>query len=212
MHRSVQKILAPQLLVKFSSTQPTFAIIQLVHAAVIQKPSALCLQRHNFTAASSPCFAAEGAQSFRSPPERTHHSRRRRAWKETTVPTSDPQSDTKSFDTPSLDRIVRPSTFNDQCQIWNETQHRIRASSIPQYAFSVLIKLKLAGDHFQMHWSGMHSQSYHTSASYALRVGHDVFVVGGTVRDLLLNQVPKDIDLTTSASLQQVSATVVQCT
>lgn len=41
-------------------------------------------------------------------------------------------------------------------------------------------------------------------------VGHDVFVVGGAVRDLLLNQVPKDVDLTTSASLVQVSAAVAQ--
>ncbi len=208
MRRSLQKILGPQLLVNASNIHLTVVFIQPVHAAVIQKPSALCLQRHNFTAASSACFAAGGAQSLQSPPKRTQHSRRRRARKATTVPTSEPP--TKSFDTPSLDRNVRPSTVNDQCQIWNETQHRIKASSIPQYAFSVLIKLKLAGDHSQVHWSGMHSQSYHTSASVTLCVGHDVSVVGGTVRDLLLNQVPKDVDLTTSASLVQVGTAVAQ--
>ncbi len=208
MRRNLQKILGPQLLVNASNIHPTVAYIQPVHAAVIQKPSALCPQRHNFTATSSACFAAGGAQSSRSPPKRTQHSRRRRPQKISTVPTS--ESPTKSFDTPSFDRSVRPSTVNDQCQIWNETQHRIRASSIPQYAFSVLIKLKLAGDHFQMHWSGLHSQSYHTPASISLCVGHDVFVVGGTVRDLLLDQVPKDVDLTTSASLVQVSTAVAQ--
>ncbi len=209
--RSLQKILGSQLLVNASNIHPTVAFIQPVHAAVIQKSSALCLQRHNFTATASACFAAGSAQSSQSRPKRTQHSRRRGARKATTVPTSEPPTSappTKSVDTPSLDRNVRPFAFNDQCQIWNETQHRIRASSIPQYAFNVLIKLKLAGDHFQMHWSGMHRQSYHTSASIILCVGHDVFVVGGTVRDLLLDQVPKDVDLTTSASLVQVSTAV----
>ncbi|KAA6424894.1 MAG: polynucleotide adenylyltransferase family, partial [Trebouxia sp. A1-2] len=42
-------------------------------------------------------------------------------------------------------------------------------------------------------------------------VGHDVFVVGGAVRDLLLNQVPKDVDLTTSASLVQVQQLAGRC-
>ena len=209
MRRSLWKILGPQLLVNVSNIQPTVAFVHQVQAAVIQKPSALCLQRHNFTASSVACFAAGGAQSSQSLPKRTQHSRRRRAQKVTTVPTSAPP--TKSFDVPSLDRNFRPSTINGHCQIWNESQHRIRASSIPPYALSLLIKLKLAGDHFQMHWSGTHSQSYHTSASSTLCVGHDVFVVGGTVRDLLLDQVPKDVDLTTSASLLQVSTAVAQC-
>ncbi len=148
MRRSLKKILGPQLLVNASNIHPTVAFIQPVYAAV-------CLQRHNFSATSSACFAAGGAQSSQSPRKRTQHSRRRRAQKISTVPT--PESPTKSFDTPSFDKSVRPTTVNDQCQIWNETQHRIRASSIPQYAFSVLIKLKLAGDHFQTHWSGLHS-------------------------------------------------------
>lgn len=162
MRRSLQKILGP-LLVNASNIHPTVAFIQPVRAAVIHKPPALCPLRRNITAASRACFAAGGAQSSLSPPKRTQHSRRRRARKETTVPTSEPP--TKSFGAPSLDRNVWPPTVNDQCQIWTETQHRIRASSIPRYAFSVLIKLKLAGAHFCMHWSGMHSQSHHTLAS-----------------------------------------------
>ncbi|DBA75891.1 TPA: hypothetical protein ACH3X1_010285 [Trebouxia sp. C0004] len=182
MRRSLQKILGAQLLVN-ASKQPTVAFIQPVQAGVIQKPSALCLQRHNFTASSSVCFAAEGVELSQSPSKRTQHSRRRHARKAINVPTSEPPA--KRFDTPSLDRSVRSSTVNDQCQIWNETQHRIRASSIPHYAFSLLIKLRLAG--------------------------HDVFVVGGTVRDLLLNQVPSDVDLTTSASLVQVQQLAGRC-
>ena len=34
--------------------------------------------------------------------------------------------------------------------------------------------------------------------------GHDAFVVGGTVRDIILGNIPKDVDLITSATLQQV--------
>lgn len=183
MRRSLRKILGPQLLVNVSNIQPKVAFIPPVQAAVIQKPSVLCLQQHNFTASSRACFAAGSAQLSQSPPKRTQHSHGRRARKVIAVPTFKPP--TKSFDTPSLDKNVWPSTVNGQCQIWNETQHRIRASSIPHYAFSLLIKLKLAG--------------------------HDVFVVGGTVRDLLLDQVPKDVDLTTSASLEQVQQLAGRC-
>ena len=41
--------------------------------------------------------------------------------------------------------------------------------------------------------------------------GHDVFVVGGTVRDLLLQQQPQDVDLVTTASLQQVCLRSLRC-
>lgn len=47
--------------------------------------------------------------------------------------------------------------------------------------------------------------SHNFSAQHdSLFAGHDVFVVGGTVRDLLLNQEPKDLDLVTTATLHQV--------
>ena len=36
--------------------------------------------------------------------------------------------------------------------------------------------------------------------------GHDVYVVGGAVRDLLLGNPPKDFDLLTTAQPHQVSA------
>ncbi len=35
-------------------------------------------------------------------------------------------------------------------------------------------------------------------------VGHDVYLVGGAVRDLLLGNTPKDFDLLTTAQPQQV--------
>ncbi len=146
MRRSLQKILDPQLLVNASNIQPVLAFIQPVQAAVIQK-----------LASSSACFAAGGADSSQLPPKRTQHSRRRPSRKVTTVPKFEPP--TKKLDTLSLDRNVRLSTSSGRCQIWNESQHRIRASSIPQYAFGLLIKLKLAGKHCHMHWSGTHNQA-----------------------------------------------------
>lgn len=48
-------------------------------------------------------------------------------------------------------------------------------------------------------------QTYiHSAQHESPHAGHDVFVVGGTVRDLLLEQEPKDLDLITTATLQQV--------
>jgi hypothetical protein len=34
--------------------------------------------------------------------------------------------------------------------------------------------------------------------------GHEVYLVGGSVRDMLLKQVPKDFDVITTAQLKQV--------
>ena len=41
-------------------------------------------------------------------------------------------------------------------------------------------------------------------AHLAVRAGHECYVVGGAVRDLLLGQPPKDFDLLTSATLKEV--------
>ena len=35
--------------------------------------------------------------------------------------------------------------------------------------------------------------------------GHEVYLVGGSVRDMLLKQVPKDFDVITTAQLKQVN-------
>ena len=50
------------------------------------------------------------------------------------------------------------------------------------------------------------SKRYHGCQRYV--AGHDAFVVGGTVRDIILGNTPKDVDLITSATLQQV---LLQC-
>jgi tRNA nucleotidyltransferase/poly(A) polymerase len=41
------------------------------------------------------------------------------------------------------------------------------------------------------------------SSTPLLAAGHDVYLVGGTVRDLLLHKAPRDYDLLTTANLQQ---------
>ena len=41
--------------------------------------------------------------------------------------------------------------------------------------------------------------------SHFTLVGHDVYLVGGCVRDLILKQTPKDFDIITSADLKEVT-------
>ena len=36
--------------------------------------------------------------------------------------------------------------------------------------------------------------------------GHDTYIIGGSVRDLILGKQPKDVDLVTSATLPQVGS------
>lgn len=42
------------------------------------------------------------------------------------------------------------------------------------------------------------------ASSHECPAGHEVYIVGGTVRDLLLGQVPKDFDVLTSAEPRDV--------
>ncbi|KAL3143733.1 hypothetical protein ABBQ32_003567 [Trebouxia sp. C0010 RCD-2024] len=86
-------------------------------------------------------------------------------------------------DSKSTAKGARPSSISTH--VLDDSQHLVKASSLPDYAWPLLTKLHFAG--------------------------HDVFVVGGTVRDLLLGQEPKDLDLLTSASLQQVRGVANQC-
>jgi tRNA nucleotidyltransferase/poly(A) polymerase len=41
--------------------------------------------------------------------------------------------------------------------------------------------------------------------------GHDVYLVGGCVRDLILKRTPKDFDILTSAELREVVRTFPRC-
>ena len=99
-------------------------------------------------------------------------------------------------DVKSTSKGSRPSSASTQ--VLDDSQHWINASLLPAYAWPFLTKLRLAGkDKAQ---ADLHLSVQHESS----RAGHDVFVVGGTVRDLLLDQQPKDLDLVTTATLQQV--------
>lgn len=42
-------------------------------------------------------------------------------------------------------------------------------------------------------------------------VGFDVYLVGGCVRDLILNRTPKDFDVLTTAELKEVMKTFSRC-
>ena len=53
-------------------------------------------------------------------------------------------------DTPALDTEPCGPSRHAKVQIWDGSQHQIRASSIPPYAFGLLTKLKLAGNHRQL--------------------------------------------------------------
>ncbi|GMH33397.1 hypothetical protein BSKO_01231 [Bryopsis sp. KO-2023] len=66
-----------------------------------------------------------------------------------------------------------------------ETQHPIRQADVSHQAWVVLSKLRNAG--------------------------HVAFLVGGTVRDLILGRTPKDIDIITSAELNQVKKLFDRC-
>ncbi len=46
--------------------------------------------------------------------------------------------------------------------------------------------------------------SHHSSPAYVTRTGHEVYVVGGSVRDVVMGNAPKDLDLLTTATVQQV--------
>ena len=87
-------------------------------------------------------------------------------------------------------------------RILDESQHQIKGDSLPVYAWPLLIRLKLAGN------IGLSNGVVQDSRSNVVtqHAGHDVFVVGGTVRDLTIGVVPKDVDLLTSAPLKQVRA------
>lgn len=67
-----------------------------------------------------------------------------------------------------------------QPKIYTISDHRIPSEKIDQHAFYVIHKLRQAG--------------------------HKAYLVGGGVRDLLLNQRPKDFDVSTSAKPEEVRA------
>lgn len=69
---------------------------------------------------------------------------------------------------------------------YEDDQHSIRDSSLPKPVWECLHQLRAAG--------------------------HEVYVVGGAIRDLLLQcQEPKDFDLLTSAQLHKVQDAEVAC-
>lgn len=65
-----------------------------------------------------------------------------------------------------------------QARIYEDDEHGIRGVHIPRSVWKVLLKLRAAG--------------------------HEGYIVGGAVRDLLLKGVPKDFDILTSATVKQV--------
>ncbi|OGN63316.1 MAG: hypothetical protein A3E80_02265 [Chlamydiae bacterium RIFCSPHIGHO2_12_FULL_49_9] len=65
-----------------------------------------------------------------------------------------------------------------QPKVYTSDEHRIPADKIDQHAFYVIQKLRQAG--------------------------HKAYLVGGGVRDLLLNQRPKDFDVSTSARPEEI--------
>lgn len=67
-----------------------------------------------------------------------------------------------------------------QPKIYNVDEHQIAPEKIDQHAFLVIQKLRQAG--------------------------HVAYLVGGGVRDLLLNQRPKDFDVSTSAKPEEIRA------
>lgn len=67
-----------------------------------------------------------------------------------------------------------------QPKIYNVDEHQIAPDKIDQHAFYVIQKLRQAG--------------------------HIAYLVGGGVRDLLLNQRPKDFDVSTSARPEEIKA------
>lgn len=44
-----------------------------------------------------------------------------------------------------------------------------------------------------------------------LDTGHEVFIVGGTVRDVVMGRTPKDLDIVTTATLHQARAIYRVC-
>ncbi|KAH7293656.1 hypothetical protein KP509_28G035300 [Ceratopteris richardii] len=72
---------------------------------------------------------------------------------------------------------VEPLEYG-QWRVWNKGEHGIMDQHIPDYAWKVLRRLR--------------------------ERGHGTYLVGGSVRDLLLKKVPKDFDLITTAQLNQV--------
>eukprot|EP00884_Botryococcus_braunii_P009853 jgi/Botrbrau1/1886/Bobra.0005s0003.1 len=75
------------------------------------------------------------------------------------------------------DRESEPLLFS---KVFQDDEHGIKSSSIPQQTMAVLLRLRGAG--------------------------HEGYVVGGAVRDLLLEQQPKDFDIVTSATPHQVKS------
>lgn len=65
-------------------------------------------------------------------------------------------------------------------KVYDVDQHRISPDQIDQHAYYVIQKLRQAG--------------------------HSAYLVGGGVRDLLLNQRPKDFDISTSAKPEEIKA------
>eukprot|EP01026_Neomeris_dumetosa_P001115 TRINITY_DN102767_c0_g1_i1.p1 TRINITY_DN102767_c0_g1~~TRINITY_DN102767_c0_g1_i1.p1 ORF type:complete len:247 (-),score=19.95 TRINITY_DN102767_c0_g1_i1:12-752(-) len=94
----------------------------------------------------------------------------------------------------SVDSFVQEAQQQQQQQqssdswrqtVYEDREHVLRDESISAPAWRTLISLRTSG--------------------------HEAFIVGGTIRDLLLGNTPKDFDILTSASLHQVKNLFGKC-
>ena len=72
-----------------------------------------------------------------------------------------------------------------------------RHASVGQRPLTELLKLRSTISDFDVILVG--------AFCHLTLVGHDVYLVGGCVRDLILKQTPKDFDIITSADLKEVT-------
>ena len=86
-------------------------------------------------------------------------------------------------------KFLKPSDRNESSpvvgKIYSRSEHNISRSQISENALKVLYRLKNSG--------------------------FDAYLVGGCVRDLLLGREPKDFDVVTNASPEQVKSTFRNC-
>ncbi len=144
MHRIAKHIPKPlNFLCSANSLQSSLGSVRSVAAVVsllaVPQDASLC-------SASAGCFAVRSIEPHDVVANK--FNRARKNCHRNAVPAVRQDIDFESTDNNTVSISARTAISQGSPRILDESQHSLRASSLPAYAWSLLTKLKLAGRHF----------------------------------------------------------------
>ena len=123
---------------------------------------------------------------------------------DTTQSAAEAERDQRGAEEPTLPAPAARPRKHRAVQILDDNSHPLRHTDFPRSVWTCLLRLRAEGGACRSgRFLAVASSRRRFRSLYSACAGHDGWVVGGAVRDLMLSCRPKDFDIVTTATPTQ---------